>query len=511
MHMLENENTGETIVTSSENWKVWQCEVCGWIYDEAKGWPEEGIAAGTRWKDIPDDWTCPECQASKKDFIMVEIRRPEVAADEVTFRQPAEASGFADQPVVIIGTGLAGYNLVKEIRGNGDSSRIMMITADDGSYYPKPVLSNGLGQNKSGIEIVKHSAAEMAAEYKIEILTHVRVENIATASHQLTLDNGSCQSYRKLVLATGARPITPDLGTGAKNSVFQVNNLDDYIRFRDALENKSKLLVIGAGLIGCEFANDLANAGKKVSVVDTLDGPLASLLPGEASAAVREGLEGVGIEFHLGRLVRQVDSAGDGIRATLDNGEHIEADLGLVAIGIAPDLSLARKTGLATKRGIVVNRFLETSEINIFAIGDAAEIDDMVLPFVMPLMAQAQALAHTLTDINTMVDYGVMPVHVKTPAVPVIAYCVEGNDPGRWDIERDGANCKALYRTEAGELRGIALTGSFVVEKNDYMELLPRMIAEDDFRLPNAKDIPDDFYNRPRSIFDTLRHAWWGV
>lgn len=494
------------------DWKVWQCEVCGWIYDEEKGWPQEGIAPGTRWEDIPEDWTCPECLATKKDFIMVEIGpQQEVSASDLEWRKPTEDARFSGQPIVIIGSGLAGYDLVKEIRGTGDTSEIVMITADDGAYYPKPVISKSLSQGKDAADIIRHTAEEMAAEYRVQILTDTCVEEINPKRQQLTLSQGSKQSYRKLVLATGAKSITPQLGGNAKDKIFQVNNLDDYTRFKAAITNKKRILVIGGGLIGCEYANDLVAAGKDVTVIEALDAPLATILPKEASAAVRDGLEGAGVKFHCGRMVKQVDNTGNDIKATLDNGDTIEADLVLVAIGVAPDLTLAQKAGLVTNRGIVVNRFLETSEINIFALGDAAEMADKVLPFVMPLTAQVRALAQTLTNLNTMVYYGVMPVHIKTPTVPVIFYHAGGKEAAQWQVVRDGIHCRALCKTTSGKLRGIALTGKYVDEKNDFIEQLPPLIGKDEYVLPNGKYVPEDFYHRPQGFWETLRHAWWGA
>lgn len=494
----------------SDNWKKWQCEVCGWVYDEELGWPEEGIAPSTRWVDIPADWSCPECLAAKADFVMVDITERPVSEADKRYRHADEDPRFVNRPIVIIGTGLAGYDLVKELRQRDDSCEVVMITADDGSYYPKPVVSNGISKNKSAEDIVNASATEMQARYAVQIRSQTRVQAIDTDAHELQLDNGQVQGYRKLVLATGSRCVVPPLSGDGMDKVYQINNLDDYRHFRAAINGNKRVLVIGAGLIGCEYANDLASAGLEVTVVELMHGPLAAMLPKEASEAVHDGLQAAGVSFCFGRKIERIDHAGEGIIATLDNGDTLKADLALAAIGVQPNLELARQAGLILNRGIVVNRFLETSQINIFALGDCAEVQGLVLPFVMPLTAHVRALAHTLAGINTEVNYGVMPVHVKTPSVPIIFYRPKTDEAGQWQVERNGVHCKALCKSDSGRLLGLALTGDYTALKNELVPQLPPML-DDSFILPNGKATPEAFYRKTQGLWESITQAWWGA
>src|SRR5512139_3879379 len=89
----------------------WECIVCGWVYDEAKGWPDDGIAAGTRWEDVPGDWLCPDCGVGKEDFELID----DTPLPAVPHHQEADTVSLK-HPVIIIGTGLAGYNLAREFR-----------------------------------------------------------------------------------------------------------------------------------------------------------------------------------------------------------------------------------------------------------------------------------------------------------------------------------------------------------------------------------------------------------
>ena len=104
--------------------KKWLCIVCGWVYDEAKGWPADGIAPGTRWEDVPEDWLCPDCQVTKADFEMLEITDEDFA--ELTDDNNIE-------PIVIIGSGHAGYQLASALRSQSPSVSITLFTADEGA------------------------------------------------------------------------------------------------------------------------------------------------------------------------------------------------------------------------------------------------------------------------------------------------------------------------------------------------------------------------------------------
>jgi rubredoxin-NAD+ reductase len=378
-------------------------------------------------------------------------------------------------PFVVIGTGLAGYNLVKELRKLAPEQEIIMITADDGRNYSKPMLSTGFGKNKSADELAMGSAADMAAQLNIVIRTHTSVTKIDTANHKVFVGEEPI-SYSKLVLAWGAEAIRPRTEGDGADRVFSINDLEDYASFRALADGKKRVLVMGAGLIGCEFANDMANGGFEVEVVAPCEHILPTLLPTEAANAVQEGLEGLGVKFHLGPLVTRINRDGEGVVAHLSNGTTVAADVVVSAIGLRPRLDLAVKAGIQVNHGIVADRLLQTSEADVYTLGDCAEIEGRVLLYVLPLMAGARALAKTLTGTPTEVSYGVMPVTVKTPVVPVVVSPAAPDSAGRWIVERDGADVQAEFRNEAGDLLGYALTGAKVMNKVALNKELPAIL-----------------------------------
>jgi rubredoxin-NAD+ reductase len=138
---------------------------------------------------------------------------------------------------------------------------------------------------------------------------------------------------------------------------------------------------------------------------------------------------------------------------------------------------LARASGLATNRGVVTNRLLETSAPNVYAMGDCAEVNGHVLVYVAPLMAAARALGKTLAGEPTEVSYPAMPVTIKTPACPVVVAPPAPDADGDWTIEADSGNVKALFRDSSGKLLGFALTGDATREKMALQKELPAIMA----------------------------------
>ena len=377
--------------------------------------------------------------------------------------------------IVIIGTGLSGYTLAREFRKLDTGTPLVLITADDGRSYSKPMLSNGLAKGKSADELAQADAATMESNLNARILTHTRVEELDTANSQVRTDQGPVP-YDRLVLAWGADPIHIPLGGDGMEALYQVNDLTDYGRYREKLAGAGRVAVVGAGLIGCEFANDLIGSGYEVDVVAPTDTVLPGLLPEEASQAVRRGLEEAGVWFHLGRAVTTVERAGDGVRLGLDDGGVLDADLGVAAVGLKPRTGLASQAGLATNRGICVNQVLETSEPGVYALGDCAEVCGHVLPYVMPLMAAARSLAKTLSGTPTPVHYGSMPVTVKTPACPVAVCPPADSAAGEWEVARDGNSVRALFRGPDAQLLGFAVTGDYAAEKQSLSKEVPAIL-----------------------------------
>ena len=382
---------------------------------------------------------------------------------------------MSKQPVVIVGSGLAGYTVAREFRKLDTETPLVILSQDHGGFYSKPMLSNAFAQKKTVASLLIKDAATMAKDVNAEVRAHVTVSAIAPKLKQLTV-NGEVLKYSKLVLALGADTIKLPLQGDGADAVMSVNDLDDYRRFREAVEGKKSVVILGAGLIGCEFANDLVGSGYKVDVIDLAPQLLGRLLPPESAVFIQGKLEGEGVVFHLGTTTQLIEKAGTQYRLKLANGDSLTADVVLSAVGLKPRTALASASGIKINRGIVVNTLLQTNFEGIYALGDCAEVEGRVLPFVMPIMQAARALASTLAGNSTAVKYPAMPVAVKTPSCPTVVSPPDAGSEGEWKVEGNVEGVKAQFQHKDGQLLGFALMGAAVGEKSQLTQQLPAMI-----------------------------------
>jgi rubredoxin---NAD+ reductase len=416
-------------------------------------------------------------------------------------------------PIIIIGAGLAGWTTAREFRKLDATTPVVMITADSGDFYAKPTLSNAFAQKKAPEQLVVTPAAKMAETQNVILMAHTRVLRFDPYVKTVTIDKDGVVSsldFSSLVLATGALPIRIPVAGDAAEQVLSVNSLDDFTSFFEVLKSTSsrriyclssyennsnkgnenaapfsvKIVIMGAGLIGCEFANDLVNAGYQVSVVDPASRPLGALLPEAASEQLRQSLQDLGVQWHFGTTVLSVNKAvkkavneaekdtESALQVTLANGETIAADVVLSAIGLRADTRMALAAGLACERGIQVDVALQTNAPNVYALGDSAQYasaGNTTLPYVMPIMNAARALAQTLAGKRTEVVFPIMPVAVKTPALPLMIAPPAMGSKGQWASTEPHV---WQFSNEQNAVIGFVLAGAQTAKRADMVKLL---------------------------------------
>lgn len=393
------------------------------------------------------------------------------------------------EAVVIVGSGLAGYNVARELRKADAAVPIVLVSRDHAGFYSKPMLSNALASKKTPATLVTKSAEKMAEEVQLRVLAHTSVTSVDTAARTLTLSSGEVLPYRDLVLALGADPIRIPLQGDAADTVLSVNDLDDFARFAEQLDTAAggqpvqRVAILGAGLIGCEFANDLLHRAIQPTVLDLAERALPRLLPPEASARLQAKLQEGGARFRFGVGAVAVNKAasGPGLVVTLSDGSTLETDLVLSAIGLKPRTQLAADAGIAVGRGIQVNRQLATAVPHVHAVGDCAEVEGHLLPYVLPLMAQARALAATLAGKPTPVTYPAMPVVVKTPAWPTVVCPPPAQAQGQWQVTETEEAIEARFLGTGADgneqLLGFALQGKAVTQRQALAAQVPAILA----------------------------------
>ena len=412
-------------------------------------------------------------------------------------------------PIIIIGAGLAGWTTAREFRKLDATTPVVMITADSGDFYAKPTLSNAFAQKKAPEQLVVTPVAKMVEAQNVTLLAHTRVLSFDPYVKTVTIEKDGIQQsldFSSLVLATGAQPIRIPVAGDAAEQVLSVNSLDDFTSFYEALKSSSsrrihylnryknnsnkgnenaasfsaKIVIMGAGLIGCEFANDLVNAGYQVSVVDPASRPLGALLPEAASEQLRQVLQDLGVQWHFGTTVQAVNQSANQpdkdaeseLLVTLANDQTIPADVVLSAIGLRADTRMALVAGLACERGIQVDTALQTSAPNVYALGDSAQYasaGNTTLPYVMPIMNAARALAQTLAGKRTDVVFPIMPVAVKTPALPLMIAPPKVGSAGQWTSTEPNV---WQFNNEQNVTVGFVLAGAQTAKRAEMVKLL---------------------------------------
>jgi rubredoxin---NAD+ reductase len=401
----------------AQDWKQFICRACGLIYDEQLGDPDSGIAAGTRFVDIPDDWVCPLCGVVKADFEPYEA----VNVTPVSGGTPLKlARGVG---VVIVGAGHAGWAAAEAVRAQDALVSITMVTACERDRYLKPELSIALRRDSSRESLVRETGVASAERLRVRLMSETFAVGLSPALHQLRTTRGNLQ-YTSLILAQGARPALP--GVLPAHLCWRINDLDAWVRFKRQLGDAPKhIVIIGAGMVGCELADDFMTAGHQVALLEVHKAPLATLLPDQASERLRAALEGAGVKFLGATQVAGVTQLAQGVKSVaLVNAPAIECDEVVAATGLVTDTRLAVGAQLLTHRGIVVDPLtLQTSASDVYALGDCVSIHGTPCRFIEPILKQAHAIASAITGrVDAPYSHSTPVIRLKTHSLPVVLH-----------------------------------------------------------------------------------------
>lgn len=356
--------------------------------------------------------------------------------------------------IVIIGAGIAAFSLVQSLRRLNSNHRITMITACNADQYYKPNLSQALSRNIALDKLIIAKANDWVTQYEVKLISNQYATAIDPDQKIVQLIDASI-AYDKLIIATGAKPV--DISGPTKSDIFHLNSLESYKQLRQQLVKTSETTIIGAGLVGCEFASDLAQTGYKTHLVYPQDEPLMKLFPRALCRYIKHALETAGVKCTSNQKVVSVRKEQDYHCIQLSNGTEFNSSTVVNCAGLTPNINLARTARLRTNRGIIVDSFLQTSDPDIYAIGDCAEINGVLHQYIAPIIQSARVLASTIVGSPSAVSLGSYPVAVKIQQMPLI-FTLKGavND---WITEEIGEGMIAKAINTHGRLVGYALAG----------------------------------------------------
>jgi len=372
--------------------------------------------------------------------------------------------------IVIIGSGFAARQLVKNIRKQDASVPLTLIAADSMDEYNKPDLSHVMSQNQRAEDLTRQTAGEFAEQFNLRLFPYTWVTDIDAAARVVKAKDKSWQ-YDRLVLATGASAFVPPVE--GRELMITLNSQQEYQASETGLRDAQRVMIVGGGLIGTELAMDFCRAGKSVTLVDHAASILSALMPAEVSSRLQHRLTDMGVHLLLKSQLQGLTKTGSGIRATLDRNRSVEADVVIAATGLRPEISLAHRAGAETNRGVKVDSYLQTTQPNIYALGDCAEINGQVLPFLQPIQLSAMYLAKNLLGGSAPLKLPAMLVKVKTPELPLHLAGETQRQDLNWNIAIEPQGMVARGADNEGQLRAFVVSEDRMKEAFALLKLIP--------------------------------------
>jgi 3-phenylpropionate/trans-cinnamate dioxygenase ferredoxin reductase subunit len=275
-------------------------------------------------------------------------------------------------PVLIVGAGHAGFQLAASLRQHGFGERVCLINDEAHLPYQRPPLSKAYLKGEGRPDSLMFRPDKFFREQKIELIAD-RAVSIDRAARKLLLGSGASLEYGHLVLATGARNRLLNIPNANLEDVRYLRILDESEALRTQIAAGQRVVVVGAGFIGLEFAATARAKGLEVDVIELATRVMARAVTAEISDFFQERHTAAGIRIHLGVQAASIENDGTHVTGvSLNDGRHVPADLVVVGVGVLPNVELAAEAGLPVAAGIIVNEQLLTSDPNISAIGDCA-------------------------------------------------------------------------------------------------------------------------------------------
>src|SRR5882762_8158549 len=378
------------------------------------------------------------------------------------------------EKLVVIGNGMAGIACVEQVLKYDKKFEIVIFGDETHVNYNRILLSSVLAGEKS-LDDITLNGLEWYRQHGIQLKLGVRITDVNPDAKTVRGDDGSVTSFDKLLIATGSSPLIPPIEGVQKKGVFVFRNLDDTRSLLEYARPGIKAVVIGGGLLGLEAARGLQVQGCEVTVVHLMDSLMERQLDATGGSYLSDKMNRLGVTVLLGLSTTAILGNGKVEGVQFKGGGSIPADLVVVAVGIRPNVLLGQQAGLETKRGIVVNDYMETSHPDIFAVGECVQHNGICYGLVAPLLEQGKVLAATITGNKGPTYQGtVLASKLKIMGVDVfsageIGDKVDGSEAVRFEDPSLGIYKKLTLKDH--KLTGVILVGE-TADSHRYMEWL---------------------------------------
>jgi len=282
---------------------------------------------------------------------------------------------------LIIGNSAAGVNAATAIRDNDETGSVKVISCEEFNSYGRPLISYYLS-GKVKPENIYYRSEDFYRYRNIELFLNTRAEKIDVAEKEVLISQNRKISYDKLLIATGSIPFIPpikNLDLNRQKNVFTFLTYGDSIKLKERITKNSKVVVAGAGLIGLKAAEGLFGQVASITIIDLADRVMASVLDKSAAGIIQAHIEQKKcIDFKLQTSICEVQGEENISEVILSNGETLDCDILIVAVGVRPNVNLAKEAGINTLKGIIVDEYMQTSLKDIYAAGDCVESLDLL-------------------------------------------------------------------------------------------------------------------------------------
>jgi nitrite reductase (NADH) large subunit len=364
---------------------------------------------------------------------------------------------------VIVGNGVAGVTAARIIKDQNPEAQVSIYTDEGYQYYPRPRLYQVLAGEAEPREVYLFSE-EWYKKQGINVQLNTKASSIDTDKKELLLENGTKVNYDKLLLANGGHSFVPPIKGAEKTGVFTLRTIKDALNIKEYTRKTKKVIVIGGGLLGLEFAYSLKKLGQKVEVVEMFPRLLPRQLDTDGATILKNRIEALGISIVLG--VKTVEILGkqtvSGI--LLDKGETLSGDLVLISAGVRSNIGLAQKAGIKINRGIVVDGHLRTSADDVYAAGDVAEFNGMVYGLIPAALEQATvAAANMLEDENSVYTGTVASNTLKIVDIDLTSMGIVNPEEPKYEEIKNADTQKGVYKKlvlDKGKIVGAILLGN---------------------------------------------------